>query len=168
MSPRGKLISKAASIAVVACLAAGSFAPIAHSATHPQVAGAAKKCKRKHHHKKRRCRHRVVPAPASIVISPTNQDFGIPTIPDGATRTFVVTNIGGSPSGVPIPAITGSNFDHFKVAANGCVVPLGPSLTCQIDVNLPPRGAGPVSATLNVTAIPGGTASATMTGDIEA
>jgi hypothetical protein len=168
MNLRRRVISWAGAIALVACLGAQSIVLSPDAASGRPAAAAGKKCKRKHHGKKRRCKRRMVPAPASISISPMSQDFGIPEIPDGATRTFMVTNAGGTSSGVPIPAITGANMDNFKIAANGCVAPLGPSLTCQIDVNLPPRGAGLVSATLNVTAIPGGVASSTMTGDIEA
>jgi hypothetical protein len=131
------------------------------------VASASKKCKKKHHRKKRRCKRKAA-LPASIVISPTSQDFGIVHLPQGPTRSFVITNTGGSPSGLPAPSITGSNPDSFAVVANGCAASLGPGLTCQIDVDLLPQGQGPVSATLSVTAVPGGVASATMTGRIEA
>ena len=169
MSPRGRLISRAVSIGVIACIAAGSIAVNAGAASSQSVASASKKCnkKKKHHGKKRRCKRRAA-LPASIVISPTNQDFGIVQLPQGPTRSFVITNTGGSPSGLPVPSITGSNSESFAVVANGCAAPLGPGLTCQIDVDLLPQGHGPVSATLSVTAVPGGVTSATMTGKVEA
>ena len=168
MSPRGRLISRAVSIGVIACIAAGSIAVNAGAASSQSVASASKKCnKKKHHRKKRRCKRRAA-LPASIVISPNSQDFGIVQLPQGPTRSFVITNTGGSPSGLPVPSITGSNSESFAVVANGCAAPLGPGLTCQIDVDLLPQGHGPVSATLSVTAVPGGVTSATMTGRVEA
>lgn len=161
-------MSRAVSIAVIACLAAGSIAVNAGAASSQSVASASKKCnKKKHHRKKRRCKRKAA-LPASIVISPTSQDFGIVQLPQGPTRSFAITNTGGSPSGLPVPSITGSNPESFAVVANGCATSLGPGLTCQIDVDLLPQGHGPVSATLSVTAVPGGVASATMTGRIEA
>ncbi|HEY6653058.1 MAG TPA: choice-of-anchor D domain-containing protein [Solirubrobacterales bacterium] len=161
-------MSRAVSIAVIACLAAGSIAVNAGAASSQSVASASKKCnKKKNHRKKRRCKRKAA-LPASIVISPTSQDFGIVQLPQGPTRSLAITNTGGSPSGLPVPSITGSNPESFGVIANGCAAPLGPGLTCQIDVDLLPQGLGPVSATLSVTAVPGGVASATMTGKIEA
>jgi hypothetical protein len=168
MSLRGKSTIRAASIAVVACLAAGAFALSADAAPRGPGAVAAKKCKRKHHGKKRHCKKRKAAAPASLMISPASQDFGVPELPAGATRSFTVTNTGGSFSGLPVTSISGPNADNFVVAANACMASLGPGLTCRIEVNLPPRGAGPVSAMLNVTATPGGTVSAAMAGDIQA
>jgi hypothetical protein len=171
MSPRGRLKSRAVSIAVIACVAVGSIAALnAGAASSQSVASASKKCskKKKHHGKKRRCKRKAVLTPASIAISPTSQDFGIVQLPQGPTRSFVITNTGGSLSGLPVPSISGPNPENFEVVANGCAGPLGPGLTCQIDVDLLPQGRGPVSATLSVTAVPGGVASATMTGAIEA
>jgi hypothetical protein len=161
-------MSRAVSIAVVACLAAGSIGVNAGASSH-SVASASKKCnkKKKHRRKKRRCKRKPA-VPASIVISPTSQDFGIVQLPQGPTRSFVVTNRGGSLSGLPVPSITGSNPASFAVVGNSCAASLGPGLTCQIDVDLVPEGNGPVSASLSVTATPGGVASATMTGRIEA
>jgi hypothetical protein len=167
MSPRGRRIGRAASIAAIACIGAGAIALSANAAPHQPSAGASKKCKRKHHGKKRHCKRKAV-VPASIAISPGSADFGTVHLPQGPTRTFVVTNAGGSPSGLPVPSITGSNPESFAIVGNGCAAPLGPGLTCQIDVDLLPQGLGPVSATLTVTAIPGGVASAAMTGNIEA
>jgi hypothetical protein len=169
MSPRGSWFSRAAAVALAASLLAAAMPLPGSAASHSPGAGVAKKCKkRKHRHKKRRCKRRVTPAPAMISISPASQDFGIVQLPQGPTRSFVITNMGGSPSGLPVPSIAGSNPQNFSVVANSCAAPLGPGLTCQIDIDLLPEGHGPVSATLNVSAIPGGTASAAMTGRIEA
>lgn len=155
----------AASIAVIACLAAGLIAVNANAGQHQPVAAASKKCKRKHHKKKRRCK-RHTPAPAMISISPISQDFGVPQI-GGETRTFTVSNVGGSPSVVVVPTLIQAGSD-FSIAANGCTAPLSVGGSCPVDVHVATTGAGQVSATLNVTAIPGGSASAPMTADIEA
>jgi hypothetical protein len=153
-------------IALAACLIAAAFPLPGSAASHQPFAGSAKKCKkRKHHHKKRRCK-RPAPAPAVISISPASQDFGVPQI-GGESRTFTVTNVGGSTSGVPVPALTQAGND-FSVAANGCTGLLSAGASCPIDVRVGTEGAGPVSATLTVIAIPGGTASASMTANIEA
>jgi hypothetical protein len=164
MNPRGRRISRAASIVVIACLAAGLIAANANSGQQ-QVAAKSKKCKRKHHKKKRRCK-RHSPAPAMISISPTSQDFGVPQI-GGETRTFTVTNVGGSPSGAPIPTLSQSG-DDFSIAANGCTAPVSTGASCPIDIRVSTSGAGQVSAMLTVVAVPGGTASASMVADIEA
>jgi hypothetical protein len=105
-------------------------------------------------------------APAVISISPASQDFGVPQI-GGETRTFTVTNVGGSLSGLPVPMLTQSGSD-FSMAANGCISLLSAGANCPIAVHVGTSGAGQVSATLTVTALPGGTASASMTADIEA
>jgi hypothetical protein len=170
MKPRGNPISRAAAVVLVACLAA-LMAPLpASAAFHGPLATAVKKCKRKHHGRKRKCRRVTppAPAPAQISISPSNQDFGMPPPFGKATRIFVVTNTGGSLGGVPVPIVIGPDAGTFAVGANSCIDALPPGATCQIDLDLFPRGAGIVSATLRVVAVPGGTVDAPVTGDIEA
>jgi secreted trypsin-like serine protease len=93
-------------------------------------------------------------------------DFGVPQI-GGESRTFTVTNLGGSPSGVPVPTLSQAG-DDFSIARNGCTVALSAGASCPIEVHLGTNGAGPVSATLMVVAIPGGTVSASMAAKIEA
>ena len=95
-----------------------------------------------------------------------SQDFGVPHI-GGEDRTFTVTNIGGSPSGVPISALTQAGTD-FSIGANGCLAPLPPAANCSIVVHVGTSGAGHVSALLRVSAIPGGTVSASVMANIEA
>ena len=165
MDHRGRLIRRIGVGALVACLAAGAATLSAQAAPGHPARGAAKKCKRKHHGKKHRCKRRA-PAPATIAISPTGQDFGVPQI-GGENRTFTVTNIGGSPSGVPVSALTQTGVD-FSIAANGCMAPLSAAASCSIVVHVGTNGAGHVSALLTVVAIPGGTAMASVMANIEA
>jgi hypothetical protein len=132
------------------------------------VAAASKKCKKKKkqtpYSKKRRCKKRRAVLPASISIFPTSQDFGSQSL-STTTRSFTIANVGGSPSGLPVPTITGPNAASFSLGANTCAGALPPAASCQIDVNFRFVGsAGPQSATLNVTAVPGGMVSAAMTG----
>ena len=164
MDAMGRLGSRIGVAALVACLAAGMSALSAEGAPGHPAAAAAKKCKRKHHGKKHRCRRRA--AAAAIAISPTSQDFGVPNV-GGEDRTFTVTNVGGSPSGVPVSGLTQTGAD-FSIAANGCTSPLSAAASCSIVVHVGTHGAGHVSALLTVIAIPGGMASAPVMADIEA
>jgi hypothetical protein len=167
MRSRGTQIRRASLITVVACLVAAPIAIAASGDAPAHDAVTAKKCKRKHHGRKHRCR-RAVPAPASIAISPTSQDFGLVPVNSKTTRTFTITNAGGSPSGVPLPTIMGPNADSFSIAFNTCYGSLPPAGTCRVDVDLPFADPfGMRAGTLNVAAVPGGTVSAAMTGDIE-
>jgi hypothetical protein len=166
MNSRGRLIAPAASLALIACLAAGSLAAGANANPRHPVAAASKKCKRPHRSRKRHCKHNGAMAPAMISLSPASQDFGVPQI-GGERRNFTVSNIGGSLSGVAVPILTQGGSD-FSIAANGCTYLLSAGASCPVDVQVGTSGAGQVSATLTVTAIPGGTASASMTADIEA
>jgi len=161
---RGKLGRPTPVLLVVALLAAALLTLSAGAAAHAPTARAAKKCKRKHHGKRRRCKRS--PSPAMISISPASQDFGVPMI-GGEDRTFTVTNVGGSPTGVPIPALGQAGTD-FSLGPNGCTLPLAPAASCPVDVHVGTAGAGHVSAMLVVTAIPGGTATASATANIEA
>ena len=165
MDSRGNLTRRASVALLVACVAAGALALDAYGASHHPAAAASKKCKRKHHGKKHRCKRRA-PAPATIAISPMSQDFGVPHI-GGEDRTLTITNVGGSASGVPVAALTPAVTD-FSIAANGCVAPLSATASCSIAVHVGTSGAGPVSALLTVIAIPGGTVSASVMADIEA
>jgi hypothetical protein len=152
------------------CLFAAASPLPGSAASHSPLAGVSKMCKKRgHHHKKRRCkRRRTVATAASLAISPPSQDFGQPSVVDMPVRTFAVTNVGGMASGVPMTTITGSGAGSFVVVDNGCTAPLPPGGACAIAVELPLRDpVGPKSARLEVTAIPGGTASAAMTGDVE-
>ena len=165
MDARGKLSSRIGVAALVACLAAGASALSAQAAPGHPAATAAKKCKLRHHGKKRRCKRRAA-APARIAISPTSQDFGVPQV-GGEDRTFAVTNVGGSPSGVPVSGLAQTGTD-FSITANGCTTPLSAAGSCSIVVHVGTNGAGHVSAVLTVIAIPGGTATASVMANIEA
>ena len=155
-------------VALAACLIAAVSPLPGSAASQPPGAAVAKKCKkRKRHQKKRHCR-RPMALPASLMISPMSQDFGMPSVSDIPVRVFTVTNGGGMPSGVPTTSVTGAGAGSFMVVADSCMAALAPGGACGVAVELPLQDPiGPKSATLTVSATPGGTASAQMTGDIE-
>jgi hypothetical protein len=168
MNPRGNPIKRIAALVLAATLLSGALALPASSAAPGALASSAKKCSKKKHHRKRRCKKRLAAPPASISISPTSQDFGMPSVGSEPTFAFTVTNVGGSVSGVPVTAITGPSAGSFDIVANTCTTRMSPTAACRIDVKLPFRDpVGPKAATLTVTASPGGNASAALTGDVE-
>lgn len=104
------------------------------------------------------------PSPAALSIGPRTQDFGMLTVGQaGQPLTFSVENTGGLPTG----AITASVDDTttFSLAGGTCSeAPLAPGGRCTVLVAFHPTSTAPVSATLTVTAGPGGTSTATLTG----
>jgi hypothetical protein len=100
-------------------------------------------------------------AAATLAISPTSHAFGTVAIGLDSSFTFTVTNTGGSYTGTLSVTLTGS--PSMSIDANTCsVLPAGAS--CTVTVGFSPIAAGLASATLSVSASPGGTALATVTG----
>jgi hypothetical protein len=104
-------------------------------------------------------------APAALDIEPTSQDFG--TLVSGATSsaTFTITNAGGQSTG-PI-AVQLSAPDGFAIAGDACSgTTLAGGATCTVFVTFAPSSTttGPQAANLQVTAAPGGSLSASLTG----
>lgn len=97
-------------------------------------------------------------------VSPNNEVFGsILQGTSGAPVTFTVTNSGGSATGALATTIVGTT--DFHIVTNGCAaVTLSPAGTCALTVAFGPASAGAKSGTLQVTANPGGTATASLTG----
>ena len=108
----------------------------------------------------------AVVTPALFEIAPLSQAFGSVLV--GGTSMamqFTVTNTGGSASGVPSVTLAGANLGDFAIAGNGCTTTLASMASCTIDVTFSPTAAGGRQATLNVTALNGGTATASLTGN---
>jgi len=103
-------------------------------------------------------------APGALTIMPTSSSFG--SLAPGATSapvTFTVSNTGQATSGVLAASIVGST--DFQITTNGCDGKSLPAAgTCTVVVTFTPAAAGSRSGTLRVTASPGGTASAALTG----
>jgi hypothetical protein len=103
---------------------------------------------------------------AMLTINPTTATF-LPTGADGSSsmsQTFTVTNTGGSASGTPSGALVGTNPSAFVIGMNTCMAAIPSMMTCTIAVTFMPADAGTLTATLQVTASPGGTVTASLTG----
>ncbi|MDX2019621.1 MAG: choice-of-anchor D domain-containing protein [Deltaproteobacteria bacterium] len=104
--------------------------------------------------------------PGSLEITPSSQNFD-PTVvgAKSATKTFTVKNAGGASTGALTGMLTGSATAEFPVAANNCAnKALAPNETCTIVIQLQPAVAGTRSASLAVSASPGGSVTAQMNG----
>lgn len=103
---------------------------------------------------------------AGLTVAPTSGTFG-PTGADGSSsagQTFTVTNTGPLSSGVPAVTLTGTNASSFSVMGNTCTAAIASLGTCTFGVVFSPQDAGSLSASAQVTASPGGTATATLSG----
>jgi len=106
------------------------------------------------------------PPTAVLSISPTSHNFGTTTVfTQGTTQQFVIQNVGQATSGPPSFGFTGANATDFVLLANPCAgVQLPAGASCAVTVGFVPRDFGTRTATLNVSASPGGTVSASLTG----
>ena len=107
-------------------------------------------------------------APGALVIAPA-----VFTFPDTAagfsspSQTFTVTNSGGVPVGTSTALATvlgGVNSQDFGIASNTCAATLAGGASCTVVMVFAPKTTGAKSATLNLTASPGGAASASLAG----
>jgi hypothetical protein len=116
----------------------------------------------------------VSPLPAQFSLKPMTHDFGWKQM-NRATGDviFTLTNTGGQDSGIPTVRIGGKDAAEFGINA-GRIGPCPTALpkmggSCTIAVHFNPTSAGnnvsPKNATLDVVGSPGGTASATLTGN---
>jgi hypothetical protein len=100
----------------------------------------------------------------ALTVDLSSKDFG--SVPVGVTSLpvrFAVSNGGMSATGPISTRIVGTT--DFAILGDGCGgAPLAAQATCTIDVTLKPSSAGPKNATLEVGASPGGTTSASLTG----
>jgi hypothetical protein len=144
---------------VVICLGLTAPAIPAGGASNRPGAVASKRCKKRHHGHRTRCRKR---RRAALSISPSVNDFGTIVNLDSAPFDFVVTNSGGLPSGIPASSISGPGAAYFRINATSCSVPLAPAAACTVTVQSVDNNGGTGAANLNVAAAPGGTASAAL------
>lgn len=107
-----------------------------------------------------------VAATAQLVMAPSSHSFGTVLIGGTpATQQFTVTNMGGSPSGSLAALVGGTNASEFSLSTDTCTGNvLVPGGACTLNVTFNPTVQGVLSATLSVSASPGGTASSSLTG----
>ena len=103
--------------------------------------------------------------PGTVTISadaPANGDCGAALI--GATSatvaTYTVKNVGTAATGTP----TVSTSDSTQFVASGCAAALQPNETCTVSVQFTAKQRGQQTASVSVTATPGGTANASASG----
>jgi hypothetical protein len=103
--------------------------------------------------------------PAALGLSPQMHSFGAVMPGTSASKVFTVTNTGGVSTGALTTTIETSASGQFTIIDNTCS---GQTLvaggTCTLSVSYAPTSPGPKSATLQVTATPGGTANASIVG----
>jgi hypothetical protein len=102
-------------------------------------------------------------APAKLAINPLERVFAVAVNTATAPVTFLVGNTGDVQTGLPEASFTGQ-LDDFRIVRNACITPIPPLATCAVDLVFQPRAGGTKIAGLLVTASPGGTASAVLTG----
>jgi hypothetical protein len=102
--------------------------------------------------------------PAQITLTPTSQSFGDVPIGMKSAFAFDVKNVGGAEAGKISYSLEGINISEFTVVPDAsCAVPLRPGFTCSMIVTFTPMRPGPKTASLRVTASPGGFAKADLT-----
>jgi hypothetical protein len=105
-------------------------------------------------------------APGTLSISadaPVNGDCGAALIgsTSSTVATYTVKNIGTSATGMPTVSVN----DTAQFTASGCSVSaLQPNDTCTVSVTFKPKQHGQQTTSVSVSATPGGTANATVTG----
>jgi len=108
------------------------------------------------------------PVNTLVITPPTTFAFPDTTATMTSTpHTFVVTNTGTQPSGPIASTLGGTDPTQFSIvtATDTCTgVAVAAGATCNISVVFAPTTAGAKSASLTLTATPGGTATATVSG----
>jgi hypothetical protein len=95
---------------------------------------------------------------------PTTQSFGMVPIGMKSAFSFDVTNMGGADAGKIAFSLEGINISEFSAVPDAsCNDPLKANFTCSITVTFSPTLVGAKTASLRVTASPGGFAKADLT-----
>ncbi len=103
---------------------------------------------------------------ASLSIAPTSQDFGpIDLGMTSGTRSFSVSNVGGTTSGtISVNLIGGNTGDFTKVGDSCSGNTLSSGGSCTLTFTFTPSAAGTRSSSVVVSATPGGSTSAGISG----
>ncbi|MCC6997681.1 MAG: choice-of-anchor D domain-containing protein [Deltaproteobacteria bacterium] len=103
-------------------------------------------------------------AQAVLSLSPPSQGFGsVPIGSSSAPITFTVTNNGEVVSGSPVVSKSGTDAAAFTISNNNCTSGIAASSSCTFQVTFNSTGsAGSRSASVTVTASPGGAPSSTL------
>jgi len=107
-----------------------------------------------------------VPTPrmAELQVMQTEVSLGVVAVgSSGASTSITVSNLGDVPTGV-ITVATGGNTPGDFALNNGCNGALSARATCTVGVVFSPADVGSRTATLNISAAPGGTVTLNLTG----
>ncbi len=105
--------------------------------------------------------------PGTLTIDPLTQSFGLVVMPaNSIDRTFTVKNTGEGISGmIAAASLVGADAPNFGITADGCKGQILASMqTCQITARFVPTSLGNKSVSLQVSADPGGSAVAQLSG----
>jgi Abnormal spindle-like microcephaly-assoc'd, ASPM-SPD-2-Hydin len=102
---------------------------------------------------------------AKLVVTPTSQPFGDVPVGMKSSFGFAVTNDGGTTAGKLSFTLEGMNIAEFTAKADpGCDLPLAPATSCTVIVTFAPTSPGSKTATLRLSASPGGFVKAELSG----
>jgi hypothetical protein len=102
---------------------------------------------------------------AVLSVAPASIPFGnVTTGASSAPTTVTITNVGDLPTGPVMTALSGPNMGAFRLQNSTCTGALGPMGSCQAELVFNPTTTGALSASLDVSAMPGGTRSVALTG----
>jgi hypothetical protein len=98
--------------------------------------------------------------------SPSQPDFGNVLIGDSSpTQTITLTNEGQQTTGTLSTTLGGANPGDFVIESSTCTGTLSGGSSCTVVVYFSPTALGDRTATLKISANPGGIATSTLTGN---
>jgi hypothetical protein len=105
-------------------------------------------------------------APANLTATPSQHDFGQVVTNNNSTVSIQINNTGGVASGTVSTSIGGTDTSQFAIVTpNACAgVAIAPGGSCTLQVRFTPTSSGNKSASLNISASPGGTPSVSLQG----
>ncbi|MCD4534062.1 choice-of-anchor D domain-containing protein [Nocardioides sp. cx-169] len=102
---------------------------------------------------------------ANLVVDASTHDFEDTLVGSASQPVNIeVTNEGNLASGAPQVTVTAAVLDDFKITANGCTSELAPGASCTVAVAFAPSVAGSRAGSLVVSATPGGSVTADLSG----
>lgn len=109
----------------------------------------------------------VALAPGALSIAPSTHQYSALAVGESEVAMFVVTNTGGVITGAITAALEagGPGQTHYSVSSDGCSAQmLGAGASCSIEVRFAPTTSGTLLNSLTVSATPGDTAIASLSG----
>ncbi len=104
--------------------------------------------------------------PGALSLAPPSTDFGGVVLGgSSSTQSFTVTNTGGAATGLITVALGGTSANQFTKLTDTCsATSVAPAGTCTVSYQLRPTTAGGKTASLVISATPGGTATSALSG----